>query len=125
MTTLWHDIKYAFRQLQKNPGFTVVAVLTLALGIGANTSIFGVINAVLFRPLPFREPDRLVLVWQTDQSEGNQRQKASYPNVRDWRHDNQVFEDMAVFHAGSRILTDAQGTRRIPSGIVSSSFFLC
>jgi putative ABC transport system permease protein len=123
MKTIWQDMRYGIRQLRKSPGFTTAIVLTLALGIGANTSIFSVINAVLFRPLPFIEPDRLVLVWQTDQSEGNQCQKSSYPNVRDWRHDNQVFEDMAVFHASSRIFTDAQGTRRIPGGIVSSSFF--
>lgn len=117
------DIKFGIRQLRKSPGFTVVVVITLALGIGANTSIFSVVNAVLFRPLPFREPDRLVMVWQTDQSEGNQRQKTSYPNVKDWRGNNEVFEDIAVFHKGDRILTDAQGTRRIPGGVVSSSFF--
>lgn len=81
MTTILNDIKYAFRQLRNSPGFMAVAVLTLALGIGACTVVFSLINTVMLRPLPFRKLDRLVSVWQTDQSEGNQRQMASYPNV--------------------------------------------
>ena len=80
-----NDVRFAFRQLLKNPGFTAVAVLTLALGIGANTAIFSVVNAVLLRPLPYTESDRLV--WLSERSRNFPTMSVSYPNFTDWRAD--------------------------------------
>ncbi|HEY9402426.1 MAG TPA: ABC transporter permease [Pyrinomonadaceae bacterium] len=96
LTTLWQDISYGVRQLHKNSGFTAVAVLTLALGIGANTAIFSIINSILLRPLPFKDPDRLVLVWQTNPNVMDTA-PTSYANMMDWKEQNRVFEDMAAW----------------------------
>ncbi|MBZ5555444.1 MAG: hypothetical protein LAO21_22270 [Acidobacteriia bacterium] len=95
MDSLVKDLKVAFRMLLKNPGFTVFVVLTLALGIGANAAIFSVINAVLLRPLPYPDPDRLVLVWESTLRDPTN--KVSAPNFFDWRRQNRVFENMVLF----------------------------
>src|SRR5262245_29961433 len=79
------DFRLAVRSLARNPGFASAAVLTLALGIGANTAIFSVVNAVLLRPAPFRELDRLVMVWETDRNSGTMREPASVPDFLDYR----------------------------------------
>ncbi|MGH9794117.1 MAG: ABC transporter permease, partial [Candidatus Acidiferrales bacterium] len=92
METLWQDVKYGARTLMKSPGFTLVAVLTLALGIGANTAIFSVTNAVLFRPLPYAEPDRITLVWMDNRPMGMKEDITSWPNYTDWRDRNRSFE---------------------------------
>src|SRR2546422_3620792 len=91
-----NDLKFAFRQLLKNPGFTAVAVLTLALGIGANTAIFSVINGVLLKPLPYPEPERLVTLWERSPQRGVEAERVSGPNYLDWREQNTVFSDLAV-----------------------------
>src|SRR5262245_56241343 len=97
MTTLFKDIRYGIRSLLKRPGFTAIAVITLALGIGANTAIFTVVNSLLLRPLPFKEPDRLVQVWEANTKRGRNTIQASYPNFADWRDQNQVFEQIAAY----------------------------
>src|SRR5438445_9207401 len=98
-----NDLKYAFRQLLKNPGFTAVAVLTLALGIGANTAIFSVVNAVLLRPLPYPESERLV--WLSERGPNFPTMSISYPNFSDWRAQQTVFDHIGVYNWGSYNLT--------------------
>ncbi len=98
------DLRYAVRALRKNPGFTAVALLTLALGIGASTAVFSVVNAVLLRPLPFREPDRLMMVWETREKRGEDRVVVSYENFRDWKEQSRSFERLAAF-VGDQVRT--------------------
>ena len=92
-----NDLRFAFRQLLKNPGFTAVAVLTLALGIGANTAIFSVVSSVLLRPLAFKDPDRLVTVWERNVKKGYDMNQAGPATFLDWKTQNNVFESMAAF----------------------------
>ncbi|MBI1941984.1 MAG: ABC transporter permease [Acidobacteria bacterium] len=96
MNSLIQDLKYGLRMLAKNPGFTAVAVITLALGIGANTAIFSVVNAVLLRPLPYRDADRLVAVWEENPDRGWYHNIVSAANFVDWREQNHVFTEMAA-----------------------------
>src|SRR3954466_10333329 len=91
-----HDIRYACRTLAANPGFTLAAVLTLALGIGANTAIFTAVYGVLLKPLPYGDPDRIVRISETRRGGA---WNVSYPNYLDWRARNHVFEEMAIFIA--------------------------
>src|SRR6058998_1068041 len=90
------DLKFAFRQLLKQPGFTAVAVLTLALGIGANTAIFSVINGLLLNPLPYPEPDQLVTLCERSPQRGIEQERVSGPNYLDWRAQNTALSDMSV-----------------------------
>jgi len=92
MESLWQDLRYGFRVLRASPGFAAVAVLSLALGIGANTSIFSVVNAALLRPLPVTEPDRLVFVFNGSQADPYG--VTSYPDYVDYRDKNEVFSDV-------------------------------
>jgi len=96
MNALVHDIRYGLRMLAKNPGFTAAAVLTLALGIGANTAIFSVVHAVLLKPLPYKDADRLVIVWEQNPERGWYRNIVSAANLLDWRRQNDVFTQMAA-----------------------------
>ena len=116
-----HDLRFALRQLLRNPGFTVVAVVTLALGIGANTAIFSVINAVLFRPLPFSDPQRLVLVWQEFSKRSVARESFSFPNFIDLRHETQLFTDAGSFALSSHTLTGVNEPERLNSIRMSAS----
>ncbi|MGB7921782.1 MAG: ABC transporter permease, partial [Pyrinomonadaceae bacterium] len=109
--TLGQDIRYGFRMLWKNPGFTLVAVLALALGIGANTAIFSVVNAVLLRPLPYTDADRLVYFG------------SSLPDYRDVEEANQVFDGMAVFASNMYNLTGTDRPEQVMGGVVSPNFF--
>jgi putative ABC transport system permease protein len=94
--TLWQDIRYGARTLGRSPGFTAVAVLTLALGVGANTAIFTVVNAVVLRPLPFPQPERLIRVWESNPEKGWPQFSASHPTFLDWRARAQSFERLAA-----------------------------
>src|SRR6266581_1448523 len=96
MTTLASDLRYAFRTLAKSRGFTIVAVLTLALGIGANAAIFSVVDAVLLRPLPFPDPDRLVLLWE--KTRDLPTMMVAYPDYKDWRDQTDVFDGLTVYN---------------------------
>jgi predicted permease len=120
MLTIWQDLRYAFRMLAKNPGFTAIAVVTLALGIGANTALFSVVNGVLLNPLPFHEPDRLVAVYSKT-TEG--QDSISYPNFLDWEHDNRSFSALAAFRPYDFNLTGLGEPERVKSNMVSYSFF--
>jgi putative ABC transport system permease protein len=122
MTTLWQDTKYGLRMLVKSPGFAVVAVLTLAIGISANITMFSVVNAVLLRPLPFENPDRLVVVQQHSKQHG-WTTGFSYPDFLDWREQNQVFEDFAAYTPAQFDLIDTEGAGKIEGAIVSANFF--
>src|SRR6266404_4600679 len=118
-----NDLRFALRQLRKSPGFTLIAVLTLALGIGANTAIFSVIYAVLLQPLPYSEGDRIVILTETDQ---NQPQiSVAYPDYVDWRRDNTVFDSLAVSRRESFNMSGLQGRapEQISGGLVTASFF--
>ncbi len=96
------DLRYAFRQLRKNPGFTAVTVLTLALGIGVNAAMFAVIDAVLLRPFPFPKPNQIVEMSEASPNEGSLSNISALPNIRDWRAQNKSFQDIAWFTSGIR-----------------------
>src|SRR3954454_15280695 len=97
------DFRFALRKLAQEPAFTLIAVLTLALGIGANTAIFSVVSAVLLNPLPYNTPDRLVSIWENVPEHG--RWRVAPANFLDWKKQNTVFEDVAAFGASTLTLT--------------------
>jgi putative ABC transport system permease protein len=120
-STLWQDVRYGMRMLVKNPGVTIIVIVALALGIGANTAIFSVVNAVLIRPLPYQESERLVFL--NEQSPVLDEMSISYPNFLDWRAQNQTFEKMGVYNRASYNLTGAGEAERIITGQVSADLF--
>jgi putative ABC transport system permease protein len=122
MDTLWKDLRFGMRMLAKNPGFTLVAIMALALGIGANTAIFSVVNGVLLRPLPFPEPGRLLQVWETDTKEGGDY-TVSPVNYRDWLEQSRTLEFMASYRYENLILTGADQPQRISGVGVTADFF--
>jgi putative ABC transport system permease protein len=109
MDTLLQDLRYAVRQLAKSPGFTLPAVLTLALGIGANTAIFSVVDGVLLRPTPFEDVGRLMMIWETDRKSGTTREPASVPDYLDFQRRTKRFERVAAFTAREATLTPEGG----------------
>ncbi len=123
MNTILQDLKYGLRMLAKNPGFTAVAVLTLALGIGANTAIFSVVNAVLLRPLPYRDANRLVIVWEQNLPRGWRTNIVSAANFDDWRQQNTVFSDMSAVDPTSFNLTGVGEPMEIDGEHVSANLF--
>jgi putative ABC transport system permease protein len=123
MQTLLQDLKYGVRMLAKSPGFTTVAVLTLALGIGANTAIFSVINATLLAHLPYSQPDRIVVVWEHDPSRGFPRNSVSPGNFLHWQDANTVFEQMAAFVDIRADLTGTGEPEQIPGQAITPNLF--
>ena len=121
MGTLLQDLRFGFRMLKKSPGFTAVAVVTLALGIGANTALFSVVNGVLLSPLPFPQPDQLVTLHENKPNfEGG---SISYPNFRDWRKENHTFSSLALARAYAFSLTGIGEAEQVTGEFISSDFF--
>jgi putative ABC transport system permease protein len=123
METTWHDLRFAARMLAKKPGFTLVAVVALALGIGANTAIFSVVNSVLLEPLPYREPERLMMVWEDATSLGYPRDTPAPANFVDWRDQNSVFEGMAASASETFNITGDGEPEKIEAARVSAGLF--
>lgn len=123
MDNLLQDIRFGARNLIKNLGFTAVAIASLALGIGANGAIFSVVNAVLLRPLPFLEPDRLVVLWEGNPTLGVERMGPSGPTFLDLRERTTSFEDVALFQHGTGTITGMQEPQQLPAMRVTVNFF--
>ncbi|HEY6466540.1 MAG TPA: ABC transporter permease [Candidatus Acidoferrales bacterium] len=121
MTSLLQDVRYAIRILAKAPGFTIIAILTLALGIGANTALFSVVDGVLLNPLPYAQPDRLVAIYTHTSTFDHS--SISYPNFLDWVHDNRSFSGMAAFRGDTMNMTGMGEPERLRTEMVSGNFF--
>ncbi len=123
LETIWQDLRYGARMLRKNLGFTVVTVITLALGIGANTAIFSFVNALLLRPLPYAEPDKLVMIWERRLGEGTNSNVVAPADFRDWCARNQTFTHLAALVETSLDVHEGDEPERVTAGQVSASFF--
>lgn len=119
----WQDVRFGFRTMRKNAGFTAVAILTLALGIGANASIFSVVNAVVLQPLPFPNSNRLVMIWGTDLDRGRMTDVTSYLNFLDWKNQSRSFDNMGAFVTRGMTLSEADGAALLNGLYVSPGFF--
>ena len=122
MLTLLKDLRYSLRTLRKTPGFSIVALLVLALGIGANTAIFSVVNSVVLRRLPYPGADRLALIWETDLKDGFKSEGPSGPNFLDWKEQSQSFEDMALLEVGTGTLTGVGEPEQVTGLRVTTNF---
>jgi predicted permease len=123
---LWRDIRYALRGLRRAPAFSAIAVATLALGIGANTAMFSVVNAVMLRPLPYRDAHRLALIWTNDARRRLPREATAYRNILDWRSESRVFQSMAYYslERSSPTINDVSRARqRTRRALVSGNLF--
>src|SRR6266478_1973619 len=121
MNSLLQDLRFGLRMLIKNPIFTLIAVVTLALGIGANTEIFSVVDAVLLRPLPYPEANRLVFLWSTMNSQGVPISGSALPDYYAWRDRNQVFDGLAAFYNGDFNLSSAGSPPELIQGAYITS----
>src|SRR3989449_776829 len=120
---IMNDLKFAFRQLLKNPGFTAVVVLTLMLGIGANTAVFSFVNAILLRPLPYQDPDRLVMLFENNREKGWEGVKTSPGGLREWRQQTTTFEGFAARGLYPFTLTGQGQPEYVQSTPVSANMF--
>jgi predicted permease len=123
METLWHDVKYGLRMLGKNPGFTFIAVLTLALGIGLNSAIFSLVNAVLFKPLPVERPDELVSVWNVGKEEFLTHQPMAFPDYVDLRDHNSTLDSLAAYAMVALALDSGDESEMVIGQIVTENYF--
>jgi putative ABC transport system permease protein len=124
MGTVWRELRAALRPLAATPGFTLTVVAILALGIGANSTMFSVVNAVLLRPIPWENPERLVNLLEVNAKQGGYLTAASKANYKDWREQSRVLEHMAAFRAVHYNLADAHAEpERVPGMSVSAEFF--
>ena len=125
MESLLQDFKYGIRMFARKPGFTMIAVIALALGIGANTAIFSIINAVLLRPLPYSDPSKLVMIWQTIPANrmGIDRLPPSVAQFIDWRERSKSFQTMTAITSVSMSLTGFGEPERVNGARVSANFF--
>ena len=124
MQGLIQDLRYGFRMLVKSPAVTLVAIIALTLGIGANTAIFSVVHAVLLRSLPYAEGDRLAIVWENRQSgKGNAQNVINLGNFFDWKEQNSVFTDMAAFFDQNANLTGNGEPEEVPAQIATTNLF--
>src|SRR5216110_3768272 len=121
MDSLIKDISFGIRSLLKRPGFTLIAVITLALGIGANTAIFSAVNAVLLRPLPFKDPDRLMVVLQNDPAKSYYDIGCTPPDFRELKERNRVFDQMAAFYTNDFNLSEGNEPEQVTGAVVSSN----
>ncbi|HYK87870.1 MAG TPA: ABC transporter permease [Acidobacteriota bacterium] len=121
MDTLTHDLRYALRMLAKSPGFTAIALITLALGIGVNSSLFSIVNGVLLNPLPYPKPEQLVAVYQ--RAFNFEKSSISYLNFLDWQAGNHTFASMAIYRSDTFNLTIGGETSRLRGDMISASFF--
>jgi len=121
METIFKDIRYGIRSLGKHPGFTVIGVITLALGIGANTAIFSVVNAVLLRPLPYDDPERIVWLWDTQPQLATT--PTSLPDFLGWKDQNRSFDHLAAFQSGNMFIDAGDGTTDTPVGLATPDLF--
>ena len=113
------DLRYAARTLRNSPAFTTTAAATLALAIGANTAMFSVLNAVLLRPLPYRSPEQLAMLWTEDPTQNLREGRSALWDVEQWRSQSQTFADMATFDSVSTMLTGAEGAEQIVGASIS------
>src|SRR6266550_3225447 len=123
MENFWKDLVYGLRLMRKNPGFMIIAVVALALGVGANTAIFSIVNAVLLHPINYVDPDRLMMVWEKSVKQGFGDIPTSLPNFIDLRTDNTSFEDLGAFTDSSFNLTGGEQPERVMAVRVTASLF--
>jgi len=123
MFSLFKDLRYAIRRLLRQPSFTLVTVITLALGIGANTAIFSVVYSVLLKPLPFYRPDRIVVLWGEDRAQGESRNQVSHTDIADYRKQQSVFESITTFNSWTPLLSGTGEPVRINAAQVGDDFF--
>src|ERR1700758_591375 len=124
MTTFLHDIRYGFRMLLKNPGFTAVAIIALALGIGANTAIFSLVNGVLLRPLPFPDAERIIYIEGKNSQAGITDSNISFLDFTDWSQQTDLFASTAAYWtASSNLGADGAEPERVPRAGVTNGFF--